>query len=71
MITVRVFRTGGGPQAHKKVKVHSGAGVSENYTDVNGTAHFERLPRGKYGVYVDGQRVYYGPIVDVQVVYIK
>lgn len=69
MITIRVFRSGGGPVANKKVRVHSN-GTSESKTDANGSANFEHLQRGQYQVYVDGKQVYSGPIVDVQVVYV-
>lgn len=69
MITVRVFRSGGGPVAGKKVQVHSNT-TSESKTDTSGSANFEHLKRGKYQVYVDGKQVYSGPIVDVQIVYV-
>ncbi len=69
MITIRVYRSGGGPQANKLVKVH-GATVSEGRTDMNGSANFPNLKRGKYEVYVDGKRVHNGLVADVQVVYI-
>lgn len=71
MITVRVFWAGGSALVNKKVRVHSSTGMSEEYTDTNGSANFEHLKRGKYQVYIDGQQVYSGPIVDVQVVYVS
>jgi hypothetical protein len=69
MISVRVYRRGGGPQIGTEVKVH-GQGVSAQKTDSKGTANFENLARGKYDVYIGGERVYSGVIIDVQVVYI-
>jgi hypothetical protein len=70
LITIRVYRSGGGPQANKLVRVHSKFGVSDGRTDTNGTVNFPNLKRGDYEVYVDGKRIYNGPVVDVQVVYI-
>jgi len=70
MITIRVFRSGGGPISGKDVKIHDG-GISTKRTDSTGTANFENLKRGKYEIYIDGKRVYKGPIVDVQVVYVN
>jgi hypothetical protein len=70
MIAVRVYRSGGGPQSGKEVKVH-GQGVSTARTDSTGTAKFENLKRGKYDIYIDGKKIYSGPIVDVQVVHIN
>jgi hypothetical protein len=69
MITVRVFRRGGGPVSGKEVKVHGqglGQGSSTGRTDSTGSARFDNLNRGKYDVYIDGKRYYSGPIVDVQ-----
>jgi hypothetical protein len=69
MITIRVYRSGGGPQANKVVKVHSPSTVLENRTNSTGSADFD-FDRGKYTVYVDGKQVYRGTIADVQTVYI-
>jgi len=71
MITVRVFRRGGGAQVRKKVSVHSGMTRLDKFTNSNGSADFEEFDRGNYTVYVDGGApVYRGLIADVQVVYI-
>lgn len=70
MITIRVYRSGGGPQSGKEVSVHSTFGVSKERTDSNGSANFSNLKRGSYQVYCDGKKVHDGPVVDVQVVYI-
>jgi hypothetical protein len=70
MITIRVYRSGGGPLVNKTVKVHSRSGMSKELTDSNGSANFSNLTRGTYTVYVEGRKVYSGPVVDVQIVYI-
>ena len=70
MITVRVYRSGGGQGVpNKKVKVHSSLGVKSAITDSTGSAHIP-YDRGKYKIYVDGKEVHNGPVVDVVVVYI-
>jgi len=71
MITVKVFRESGNTAVSgKKVSVHTGSGSADSVTDRNGTANFNLAGGKSYQVYVDGKRVYSGPIVGVQIVYV-
>ena len=71
MISVRVYRSGGGNRGvpNKEVVVHGSMGRESNRTDSTGTAHF-KYKRGNYKIYVDGKIVHDGLVADVAVVYI-
>ena len=70
MITIKVFRSGGGPQVNAEVRVKGPNGISTGRTDSRGIVDFN-LKRGKYQVFVGGKSLYNDLIVDVATVYVR
>jgi len=69
VITIKVFKSGGGPQANVEVRVSGPNGISKGRTDSMGVVNFN-LKRGKYEVFVGGKSLYNDLIADVQIVYV-
>jgi hypothetical protein len=72
MITIRVYwELGNTPVKGRKVTLSGPFGQRSDSTNSNGDVSFD-VPGGKhYEVYVAGGQTYKGPIVGVQVVYVK
>ena len=72
MITIRVYsELGNAPVKGKKITLSTSTGQLSDTTNSSGDVHFD-VPGGKgYEIYVDGGRIYKGPIIGVQVVYVR
>lgn len=73
MVTIRVYwELGNTPVKGKKVTLSTNTGQLHGVTNSNGDVSFD-VPGGKrYKVYIDGGKgSYEGPIVGVQVVYVR
>ena len=70
MITIKVFKSGGGPQVNVEVRVKGPNGISKGRTDSRGVVDFN-LKRGKYEVFVGGESLYNDLIADVATVYVR
>jgi uncharacterized protein YfaS (alpha-2-macroglobulin family) len=72
MVTIQVFsKSSGNAVSGTRVAISVGLnGVSHEYTDSSGEAHFPGISPGNYEVYVNGQTAFNGRLEGRKVIYI-